>query len=83
MFQLKEEICTALCENPVSPRNMRIYLSASEDRKPIPDAATLSDHDVTNDTILYLVLRRSGTERGNEDEFEESCWEDIDIVEDS
>ena len=53
---------------------MRIYASdAKEGSQPLPDSATLADHEIANDAVLYVVFRKAG----NEDD--DDCWETIEI----
>ena len=49
---------------------------------PIPDTATLSEHDVKNDAILYVTFARaweSGVDSPVSDE--DDAWEVIEVVE--
>lgn len=56
---------------------MRIYASdAKEGSQPLPDSATLADHEIANDAVLYVVFRKAGKEDAEDDD---DCWETIEI----
>mmetsp|Transcript_42100 Transcript_42100/g.88434 ORF Transcript_42100/g.88434 Transcript_42100/m.88434 type:complete len:135 (-) Transcript_42100:7-411(-) len=50
-------------------------------KDPIPDTAILSDHNVTNDDVLYVTFVKSWESSGDDEEPEgEDAWEEIEIV---
>mmetsp|Transcript_3140 Transcript_3140/g.5588 ORF Transcript_3140/g.5588 Transcript_3140/m.5588 type:complete len:99 (+) Transcript_3140:248-544(+) len=50
-------------------------------KDPIPDMAILSDHNVTNDDVLYVTFVKSWESSGDDEEPEgEDAWEEIEIV---
>uniref|UniRef100_A0A7R9Z3N5 Ubiquitin-like domain-containing protein n=1 Tax=Pseudictyota dubia TaxID=2749911 RepID=A0A7R9Z3N5_9STRA len=75
VFHVKERISAALTGD-VSPRKMRLYLT-EKSSEPLPDSATMADHDVSNDACLYVVFRKPGQE---DDEDDGTCWEDVDVI---
>uniref|UniRef100_A0A6S9B284 Ubiquitin-like domain-containing protein n=1 Tax=Ditylum brightwellii TaxID=49249 RepID=A0A6S9B284_9STRA len=88
IFHLKDEISNAL-NNEISPRKMRLYLSSTTSSKdsppiptpsspPLPDSATLADHDVKNDAILFVVFRKPEMSEDDDDDGE-LCWEDVEL----
>lgn len=70
----------------VSPRKMRIYLPppVKKGESPkgtgtvLPDSATVSDHSIKNDDVLYVVFRQQDDGDDNDDEADD-CWEDVEI----
>ena len=67
---------TAASSTPtdVPPSQMRLYLN-DKGADPLPDVATISDHDIGNDAVLYVVFRKEGAAADDED-----GWESIDVV---
>ena len=61
---------------------MRIYSSdAKEGSQPLPDTATLADHEIANDAVLYVVFRKAGKEDVEDAtaDADDDCWEAIEI----
>ena len=86
ILSIKEEVSEAL-SGQVPPLKMRLYSSQTE-KTPLPDEATLADHDnlVKDDetSILYLVFRKPGKEDAEgEDQFGliDDVWEDVEVIE--
>ena len=91
---IKSEISKAM-NGQVVPAKMRLYVPTattttadkestgkSEESSPIPDGATLADHEVKNDGVLYLTFVKDWEESGGEDgsvPVDESGWENVDI----
>lgn len=75
VFYVKERISAAL-SGEVSPRKMRLFLT-EKGSDPLPDSATMADHEVSNDGCLYVVLRKNGMEDNDDDD---DCWEELEVV---
>lgn len=58
---------------------MRLHLN-DKGADPLPDSATIADHEIANDAVLYVVFRKAGKEDADDAEDEDDCWEPIDIV---
>ena len=61
---------------------MRIYSSdAKEGSQPLPNEATLADHEIANDAVLYVVFRKAGKEDVEDAtaDADDDCWEAIEI----
>lgn len=65
----------------VPPQTMRIYASDKEGSDPLPNAATLADHEIANDAVLYVVFRKPGKEDVEDAtaDADDDCWEGIAI----
>lgn len=74
ILELKELISKALTDE-ITKNNIRVFIP--ETKSPLPDEATISDHNqITNDSILHLAFRKSGFDES--DDSEES-WEEIQV----
>uniref|UniRef100_A0A7S2A6T7 Ubiquitin-like domain-containing protein n=1 Tax=Trieres chinensis TaxID=1514140 RepID=A0A7S2A6T7_TRICV len=78
IFHVKERVSEALGRE-VSPRKMRVYLTEKA-TDPLPDSATLADHDVGNDDCLYVVFRKAGMDGDDDDDADDGCWEDVEVI---
>ena len=60
---------------------MRIYASDKDGSDPLPNAATLADHEIANDAVLYVVFRKPGKEDVEDAtaDADDDCWEGIAI----
>merc|ERR1712060_839639 len=69
---IKKKLSTSLSGEP-SWDDMQVYVEDRSD--PLPDKATISDHDIANDDVLYLAFRKNYLD----EDYDESCWEDIEV----
>ena len=68
----------------VPPQKMRIYATDTKEgssQQPLPNEATLADHEIANDAVLYVVFRKAGKEDVEDAtaDADDDCWEAIDI----
>jgi len=74
ILEVKEQVSKALSEE-TTPKNIRVFIP--ETKSPLPDEATISDHNqIANDSILHLAFRKTGYDEN--DDSEES-WEEVQI----
>ena len=69
---------------PYRPKKMRIYATDTKEgssQQPLPNEATLADHEIANDAVLYVVFRKEGKEDVEDAtaDADDDCWEAIDI----
>jgi hypothetical protein len=90
--EVKQEISDALScssdesspsssSSAVPPQKMRIYATDKDGSDPLPNTATLADHEIANDAILYVVFRRAGKEDVEDAtaDADDDCWEAIEV----
>ena len=75
---------SASATTAVPPQKMRIYATDAKEgssQPALPNEATLADHEIANDAVLYVVFRKAGKEDVEDAtaDADDDCWEAIDI----
>ena len=66
---------------PTSTKEKDVEVMSDKPEGPIPDTATLSEHDVKNDAVLYVTFAKEWN-RGDDSPVsdEDDAWEDIEVA---